>query len=84
MSDGKKVTRDSGPATPVREIMTPIPVHSVEPHEDLSDALGLLAEHSIHQSPVLYEGRLIGMINRADIIEYLHRRKELGIGSRNA
>lgn len=84
LTDVKKVHRDSWPATPVREIMTAIPVHSVEPHEDLSDALGLLAEYSIHQSPVLYEGRLIGMINRADIIEYLHRRKELGIGSRNA
>ncbi|MDA0771043.1 MAG: hypothetical protein BZY79_00190 [SAR202 cluster bacterium Casp-Chloro-G4] len=79
LTDVKKVERDNWPTTPVRDIMTPIPVLSVEPQEDLSDALGLLAENSIHQSPVLYEGRLIGMVTRADIIEYLHRRKELGI-----
>ncbi|MCH7718509.1 MAG: CBS domain-containing protein [Chloroflexi bacterium] len=54
-------------------------MHSVEPQEDLSDALDLLAENSIHQTPVLYQGRLIGMLTRADIIDYLHRRKELGI-----
>ena len=79
LTDVKKVDRDRWPDTPVRDIMTPMPVLSVEPQEDLSVALELLATNSIHQSPVLYEGRLIGMITRADIIEYLHRRKELGI-----
>lgn len=79
LTDVKKVERDNWPTTPVRDIMTPMPVLSVEPQEDLADALDLLAENSIHQSPVLYEGRLIGMLTRADIIEYLHRRKELGI-----
>lgn len=81
LTDVKKVDRDRWPETPVRDIMTPLPVFSVEPQDDLSDALGILAENSIHQSPVLYQGRLIGMLTRADIIAYLHRRKELGIDS---
>ncbi len=79
LTDVKKVDRARWPTTPVRDIMAPMPVLSVEPHEDLSDALGLLAENSIHQTPVLYQGRLIGMLTRADIIDYLHRRKELGV-----
>jgi len=79
LTDVKKVDRERWPTTSVRDIMTPMPVHSVEPQDELSDALDLLAENSIHQTPVLYQGRLIGMLTRADIIDYLHRRKELGI-----
>ena len=61
--------------------MTPAPLKSLTPEDELSDALALMAEHSLNQAPVLERDRLVGMLTRADIIRYLHSRRELGIRS---
>ena len=59
--------------------MTPAPLRSVTPDNELIRALELLGEHSVHQAPVLEGDQLVGLLTRANIIEYLHRRNEMGI-----
>ncbi len=40
---------------------------SVEPDEDLEDALELMAHHQVRRLPVLEHGRLVGIVTQADI-----------------
>ena len=81
LSDVKEIPQERWGYETVRAHMTPAPLRSVTPDDELSDALGLMAEHSLNQAPVLESDRLVGMLTRADIISYLHRRRELGIQS---
>lgn len=62
---------------PVRDIMTPAPLKSLTPDDGLDDALSLLSENGIHQAPVLVGDRLVGLLNRAHVIQYFHRMREL-------
>jgi CBS domain-containing protein len=40
---------------------------SVEPDNDLEEALGLMARHQVRRLPVVEEGRLVGIVAQADI-----------------
>jgi CBS domain-containing protein len=40
---------------------------SVEPNNDLEDALQLMARHQVRRLPVVENGRLVGMVAQADI-----------------
>jgi CBS domain-containing protein len=40
---------------------------SVEPDEDLEDALQLMARHQVRRLPVVEQGRLVGIVAQADI-----------------
>ena len=40
---------------------------SVEPNEDLDEALLLMARHQVRRLPVVENGRLVGMVAQADI-----------------
>ena len=40
---------------------------SVEPDEDLEDALQLMAQHQVRRLPVIEHGRLVGIVAQADI-----------------
>jgi len=40
---------------------------SVEPDNDLEEALGLMARHQIRRLPVVEDGRLVGIVAQADI-----------------
>ena len=40
---------------------------SVEPDEDLEDALQLMARHQVRRLPVVENGRLVGIVAQADI-----------------
>ncbi len=42
-------------------------VISVEPNNDLEEALQLMARHQIRRLPVVENGRLVGMVAQADI-----------------
>jgi CBS domain-containing protein len=44
-----------------RELVT------VEPDQDLDEALALMARHRIRRLPVVEEGRLVGMLAQADV-----------------
>jgi CBS domain-containing protein len=45
----------------------------------VQDAVELLAEHEFEQLPVLEDGRLIGMLTRADVMRQLQLREALDI-----
>ena len=46
---------------------------------DVGDALRRLAEEDLHQLPVVEDGRLVGMLTRADILRFLQVREDLGM-----
>jgi CBS domain-containing protein len=53
--------------TTVREVATTELV-TVDPHQDLDEALRLMAEHQVRRVPVVEEdGRLVGIVAQADI-----------------
>ena len=79
LTDIRGIPQDRWPEVRVRDEMTPAPLKSVTPDNELIRALELLGEYSVHQAPVLEGDQLVGLLTRADIIEYLHRRKELDI-----
>ena len=79
LEDIRGVPRERWPSVRISDAMTPLPLWQVGPDDTLSSALALLGEHSVHQAPVLEDGRLVGLLSRAHITEYLHSRRELGI-----
>ena len=79
LTDVRRLPRDRWEILTVRHQMTPIPLKVIGPDDDLSLALDVLAEHAIHQLPVMEEGRLAGLLTRAHVIRYLHSIRELGI-----
>ncbi len=79
LTDIRGIPQDRWLEAMVGDVMTPAPLKSVTPDNELIRALELLGEYSVHQAPVLDGDRLVGLLTRANIIEHLHRRKELGI-----
>jgi Zn-dependent protease/CBS domain-containing protein len=77
ITDAKHLDQDAWAATPVSDIMSRMPLKTVGPDADLSTALRLLVENDVHQLPVVQNGRLVGMLNRADIMRYIQLGPEL-------
>jgi Zn-dependent protease/CBS domain-containing protein len=77
LGDAKKLPQDAWPTTPVARIMTSVPLKTVTPETELSVAIGLMAESGLHQLPVLQDGRVVGLLSRADIMRFLQLRQEL-------
>jgi CBS domain-containing protein len=46
-------------------------VHSVEPQTDLADAATLMLDKDVNRLPVVENGRLVGIISRADFVRLL-------------
>lgn len=57
----------------VEDYMTS-PVTSFDVEEKLSTIYGYLGEHAFRRVPILYEGRLAGMITRADLVRVVKER----------
>jgi CBS domain-containing protein len=53
-------------STTVREIAS-TDVVSVEPQQDLSEALRLMAEHQVRRLPVVENDRVVGIVAQADV-----------------
>jgi CIC family chloride channel protein len=79
LTDVKRVPQGQWNWVKVSRAMTHVPLWSVSPDDELSQALNVLAKHSLNQAPVLEGSRLVGMLSRAEIIQFLHSGKELGI-----
>ena len=77
ISDVRTVSQALWAERLVRDIMTPAPLKSLTPEDGLDEALTLLGENGIHQAPVLLDDRLVGLLNRAHVIQYIHRMREL-------
>jgi Zn-dependent protease/predicted transcriptional regulator len=78
LTDARKLPREAWSTTPVSRIMTPMPLATVEPKEDLGVAIGRMAQRGVHQLPVVEDGQLRGLLTRADVLRYLQLRHQLG------
>ena len=58
------------PVTCAREVMTS-PVITVSEEADIRDIARLLIDHRIKRVPVLSDGRIVGIVSRADLIRTL-------------
>ncbi len=76
LSDLKHLDQDDWTTTPVSRIMTPVAeLRTVTPTEDLRQAIGLLADNHYHQLPVVEHRRLVGMLHRDHVLQYLQLRE---------
>ena len=77
LSDIKGVPKHRRALATVRECMTSAPLRTLEPEDALVHGLEMLSEHSINQAPVLEQGRLVGLLSRADIIQFMRLNSKL-------
>jgi Zn-dependent protease/CBS domain-containing protein len=78
LSDVKSVPKNEWSITPVRRAMTPMDkVKFVGPNEDLNTVLQIMTQNDVNQIPVVYEKRVIGIVARDNIINFIKIRSEL-------
>lgn len=78
----KKTPRAQWPAVTAAQAMTPIAqVEQVEPTADLWLALEDMDRDGVNQLPVIENGRMQGMLSRADVIGYLRTIQDVAGGS---
>jgi Zn-dependent protease/CBS domain-containing protein len=76
LTDLRPLQQEDWSSTPVSRIMTPAAqLRTVVPSEDLRHAIGLLAGNGYHQLPVVEHDRLVGMLNRDHVMQYLQLRQ---------
>jgi Zn-dependent protease/CBS domain-containing protein len=79
LEDVKAVPDDKRAQTKVREIMTPRDkLEAVSPEADGNEILAKLASGKIHQLPVIEGKQIKGLVCRADILDFMHLRMDLG------
>ncbi|MFA5400353.1 MAG: site-2 protease family protein [Dehalococcoidia bacterium] len=78
LADIQKLAPDAWRATPISKVMTPQPLKTVTPGDNMKTAVRLMAENGLNQLPVVIEERLVGILNRADIIRYVQVHHQLG------
>jgi Zn-dependent protease/predicted transcriptional regulator len=79
MHNVRQVPREKWDTELVREAMTPLDkLKSVTPNEDLNTVLQMMVEGDVNQVPVIYEGKIVGMVGRDNIINFVNARSELG------
>ncbi len=73
------VPRDRWPTSTVADAMTPIArVKRIKPTTGLWEAMTEMGHDGVNQLPVTEDGRILGMLTRADVISYLRTLQELG------
>jgi Zn-dependent protease/CBS domain-containing protein len=79
ISDVRKLPQEQWETSVVEGIMTREPLYSVKPGDTLDAALKVIAQHDLNQVPVIDQGKLVGILTRANVINYLQLRQELGM-----
>ena len=80
LRDVKAVPRDQWGTQTVREAMTPFEkLKSVGPDEELSAILQILAEDNINQVPVVQDNKIVGMVSRENLLNFINIRSGLGV-----
>ena len=75
----KTVERQRWPFTTLFDIMRPLDqIRTVAPETPLRDALEIMGREDLNQVPVMANGRVAGVLSRAQVLNYLHTRAELG------
>jgi Zn-dependent protease/CBS domain-containing protein len=68
----KSVHHDRRKTTSVREVMTPLhELKAIKPNEDLNAVLQMLAQNDVNQLPVIEDNKVIGMVGRDNIINFI-------------
>lgn len=84
LADVRRVPQENRRTTSVYRAMTPADkLVTVSPGESLEQALRLLATHDVNQLPILRGHDFLGVVNRADVLEFINIREHLG-GARPA
>ncbi len=80
ISDVMRVPVDGRAKVAVAEIMGGSSgIYSVPGEARVLDAIELMAEHDLEQLPVMEEGRLLGLLTRADVMRQLQLREALNV-----
>jgi Zn-dependent protease/CBS domain-containing protein len=75
----RALDRNSWTTTPVQQIMKPLDkLHAVAPETGVLEALEVMAKEDLNQLPVVSDHHVEGLISRANILEALRSRQELG------
>jgi Zn-dependent protease/CBS domain-containing protein len=84
LEDVRHTSRETWEAATVREIMTPADeLVTVRPEEDAAEALNKLTARNVGQLPVTQEGRLLGLLRRRDLVNWLQLHSELNLGRKS-
>ena len=76
----KEVPQEAWASVPVGEAMTPLErVVKVSPEEPLDALLEQMSVDGVNQVLVVEDGRLLGLISRDQLVEFMKTRAELGI-----
>jgi Zn-dependent protease/predicted transcriptional regulator len=74
----KSVERRLWPFKFAADVMRPMEsLHVVEPETPVTEALEIIGRETVNQLPVVKNGKLVGIISREQIVNYLTTRKEL-------
>lgn len=77
ISDIKGLPQEKWGSTFVQDVMTRHPLYTVNPEDDLNQAMELLGQHDLNQLLVIADGQCAGLLSRAEIIRYLQLTQEL-------
>ncbi len=78
MYDVRSVPREQWGTKSVRQAMTTLgSLKSVSPNEDLNSVLRMMTQDDIDQVPVISEGKIVGMVGRDNILNFINTRTEL-------
>jgi Zn-dependent protease/predicted transcriptional regulator len=76
----KAVPREQWSTATVREAMTPFDrLKWVRPDEELSSVLRILTQDDINQVPVVQDNKIVGMVSREHLLNFVHIRSRLGV-----
>jgi Zn-dependent protease/CBS domain-containing protein len=74
----RAVPRDARRTTSIRDAMIPFSqMKAVSPNEDLGNVMQILSENDINQVPVVWEGKVVGIVGRDNLINFINTRNEL-------
>jgi CBS domain-containing protein len=79
MADLRELPRDQWATTSAYRAMTPRDkLYIVSPDDDLVRAMELMAQHDVHQLPVVNTQRdFLGFVTRADVLRLIQIRTEI-------
>ena len=81
LTDLKKVPRADWGKTTVYRVMTPFAdLQTVTMRDDLPKVLAAMASADINQVPLVEGKLLLGLIHRANVIQYIRMRQQIGAG----
>lgn len=79
LTDVRLVSQDRWDKIPVRQVMVPASrLLTVTPSQNLNEVLPMMATHDVNQVPVVQNGHLVGVLDRALVMHYLETLRQAG------